>query len=482
VSTYGGAEPVPTRRLIPAGILGFATIAAVLVAVADASGKKTTFEVAAGVVILAAVAYLVFQTSPTWTILAALVLSPIAGHWDAMGLPGALSPQRFLLLAAIVAIALRAPAIRNRPELPMKSVHWALVLASAYVVCSTIAAGNITNKDDIFRLLEAYGIILFALFAVAPVAFHTVRQRDALMLLFVVLGAYLGLTALFETIHLNVLVFPRYILDKHVGIHFGRARGPFAEAVTNGTALYACAVISVMAMRRWYSVGARVFAGVVVVLCGTGMLFTLQRSVWLGCIVASLFACLLHPMLRRHVVTLLVAGAVIAGIGYVVVPHDKLHSRANDQGTIWDRDNLNRAAINMIEDRPLLGFGWGTFQTASVKGLYYHQADTYPLTAVGFAIHNEYLSNGTELGLVGLTLWLVAMFMGAAAALSAPVRSPDIRTWKAVFLAYGIFYFVVSSFVPTQYFPNLVYWLLAGVCCAGWITPAARARPAPERA
>jgi putative inorganic carbon (hco3(-)) transporter len=48
------------------------------------------------------------------------------------------------------------------------------------------------------------------------------------------------------------LVWPRHITDATVGVHADRARGPFVEAVSKGTALYACAVAAVMAAALWH--------------------------------------------------------------------------------------------------------------------------------------------------------------------------------------------------------------------------------------
>ena len=92
----------------------------------------------------------------------------------------------------------------------------------------------------------------FLLFLTAPLAFRTQRQRQVLLVTFVTLGAYLGLTVVFETVKLDALVFPKYILDPHYGIHAGRGRGPFVEAVTNGLALFTCSVVCAIAVAQWH--------------------------------------------------------------------------------------------------------------------------------------------------------------------------------------------------------------------------------------
>jgi O-antigen ligase len=201
------------------------------------------------------------------------------------------------------------------------------------------------------------------------------------------------------------------------------------------------------------------------------MVFCMQRSVWLAALIATVATGLVLSGLRRYLGALLLAAAVIAGAAYAISPSGEFSDRLNQQDTLWQREDLNTAAINMIEARPLFGSGWGTFAEASLAGDFYEQAPDHPLQGFGFQVHNEFLSHGAELGLVGLTLWLGCVLAAIGWVLASPTPAPDHRIWKALFLAYAIFYLVVSNFVPPQFFPNLMFWLLAGVAASGRIWP-----------
>jgi putative inorganic carbon (hco3(-)) transporter len=452
----------------------FLVIACLAALAASNRPRDATAAVAAvGLLAGACAVYLVWRAEPAWTLMWALVLSPITGHWTEFGIPGALSPQRLLLLGAVATVLLRGPAVRDRPRLPTSAVHYLLVLAGLYAVGSAAAAGTLEQKDAVFSLLEAYGVLLFAVFYVAPVMFATRRSRELLLVVLVGLGLYLGCTALFETIHLSGLVFPSYINDPGVGIHYGRARGPFTEAVLNGVALFLCGGAALLALVLWHRRWSRCIAAAVCALCAAGLLFTLQRSVWLAALVAVIVTGLVTPPLRRYLLPGLATLALVAAGAYLVVGGDTVAQRAGDRATVWDRENLNDAALNMIDARPLFGFGWSEFQTASVQGSFFQQADDHPLTAAGLVVHNEFLSHGAELGLVGLSLWLASMGAACVWALRSPAPTPDLRLWKVAFLAYALFYLVVSNAVPPYFFPNLVFWLLAGVVAAGRV-PAER--------
>ena len=116
------------------------------------------------------------------------------------------------------------------------------------------------------------------------------------------LGAYLGLTVLFETVKLDALVFPKYILDPNYGIHASRGRGPFVDAVANGLALYTCAVACAIAVASWRERALRALAGAVGLLCVVGSFLSLERSVWIGVVLGTGVAMLATRGLRRYLV------------------------------------------------------------------------------------------------------------------------------------------------------------------------------------
>src|SRR4051794_15464477 len=325
------------------------------------------FGLFAALLILAACGWLVWHVEPAYMFCGALLASPMSGNWPRIGVPAQLAPDRLLLFAAVGSVIFKTAASRDRPEIKISPVHWLMLATALYAAVSAILSGAFFLHGPAFKLIETFGLGPFLVFLAAPIAFRTERARDALLATFVALGVYLGLTALFETIHLRALVFPKYILDPSYGIHWGRARGPFVEAVMDGYALYVCAVASAIAWWRWR--GRRylpAIAGATVVLCLAGAFMSTQRSVWLGAGIATVAAAIaIGGAARRYVVLVAVAVAVAVGGSMLLIPGfaAKVQQRSNDQHSVWDRKNLNRAAYNMIVTRPLFGFGWGNFLT-----------------------------------------------------------------------------------------------------------------------
>jgi O-antigen ligase len=413
---------------------------------------------------MASLGYLALQVNSAIVLSLALVLSSFSANWSHMGIPGPLSPDRLLLVTAIGAVLVRMARSGELVRVRLQPAHWALIAAMFLVLLWSIANDTLLDSDPFFRALQIFGILPFLAFFVAPYVFRTRRDRMVLVGALVALGAYLGLTALFETVGLRELIFPRYINDPNLGTHFGRARGPFLEAVSNGMAMYACAVAGVIGVLHWRRPSARVTAAAVTLLCIAGTFFTLQRSVWLATVVATLITLLATRGLRRFVAPVLAAGVAVVLLALAVIPglSSTVSERANDQGTVWGRQSANNAALNMIEARPLTGFGLDQFQEES--GQYYELSNDYPLTRT--AVHNLFLSYAVDLGLPGIALWTLAfaLAIGVALRLRAP---PDLEPWRLGLLAVATFFLIVSQFVPPAVYPNLLIWTWAGVVWAG---------------
>ena len=465
----------PVSRALPAAgwvLLGLAAVIAV--AQVNPAGAATVYTVVAAVSAFVAAAYAIWYVEPVYIFCAAILLSPISGYWSELGVPGFASLDRLLLVAGITAVAIKAPGARGRPAIRIAPVHWVMLAAISYVVLSALLANTLFDRPSFFRLLEAFGILPFLVFLVAPVVFRTPRERDILLRTLVALGLYLSLTTFFERFGLNALVFPQYILDPNIGTHAGRGRGPFAEAVTNGFALYVCAVASIIAFARWrrtQPLFARICLWTAALAVG-GAFMSQQRSVWLGALVATVVAATTIGEARKHAPAILAMLALVVGGSLLLIPGlaAQVQERGNQQDTVWDRKNLARAAVNMVEERPLFGFGWSQFTRASPE--YFEQADGYPLAPniSRLRVHNVPLNYEAELGLVGLMLWAAVLITGVGGAL-ATRGPPDLAAWRAGLLAVAVCYVVVSNFVPPSVFPNLVLWLWAGVVWSGRYGP-----------
>jgi putative inorganic carbon (hco3(-)) transporter len=468
--------------------LATAAALAVVAALAVAAARHGTpptrlFEYACAALLLVVGAVVVWTVDPAWTISAAVVLTVFSGNWQYLGLPGfPFLPDRLLLGGGIIALLVRAPGARDRPPFRRRWVHWLLAFTAAYATIDAFASHTLTTNAGFFKLTDRFGLIPFLLFGLGPLIYHSERRRRILLGFMVGLGLYLGLIALFETVGLNALVVPHYILDPNIGLSnvnsqgvaINRARGPFLDAVSNGVAMFDCGIAAAVAIVVWRGFWSRALAGVVVLLSLLGCLFTLQRTVWLATVVAVLAAMLWNRRLRAYVVPTVLGGAAVAALALALIPglDQSTSARLNDQWTIWDRQNLTDAGVRMLEARPLLGFGWNQF--AAKEGPYLIQAATYPLTAHGDVIHNTYLSNAVELGVIGALLWLAAM----AAALLSPLVRRGPPLWRTSLVAVAAFWAVTAAFYPLPLaFPLTFLLLWAGMAEGAGLARSSLAEP-----
>jgi O-antigen ligase len=463
-------------------VLGtFALFAVVALAVASgaAAFTRTMLLIAA-----LSIAWLVWVLPPAVTLTAAVVLSPLASNWLQLGIPGKLSPDRLLLVGGLGVMLVRGPGARGLPDLKVRPTHAVLGVLLVYAFISAAAAGTLSQSAGFFRLFDAFGVLPFLVFFAAPSVFESARSRAVLLAGLVGLGAYLGVTALFEATKLNALVFPRFITAFTAGDSSGRAYGIFLEPVSNGAGLFDCGVAAAVALVSWRHPWARAFAAVTAMLCAAGTFFTLERSVWLGAAAAVIVTIVVTAVGARRAAPgiaatagLVATAAIVAGVALWFAPglaHEATQ-RANDQGTVYDRRNLATAAENMIEARPLFGFGWSTFEQKSLD--YFQQSPDYPLnpnlafTATNqgtFSVHNEFLDYAVTLGLVGTAIWLLGLVLAVGGAFHART-TPDLARWRFALLPIIVFYLVIENAVPPALFPNLLLWLWLGVVWAGYV-------------
>jgi putative inorganic carbon (hco3(-)) transporter len=466
------------RAALSAATAGLTAALAIAVAsavsVADGADGIEAFESALGAIVLVGVVILAIVVRPSVSLSAGLALAVFNSHWNELGIG---LPLDRVLLATGATVALVREWRTNKDRLRTRPIHWLIALAAAWAIGSALVAGTIDERDARFLLLDRFSIVAFILFFVAPFAFREERDRRILLGTLVGLGGYLGVTAVIEETGPRDLLFPSYIDDPTVGIHFDRSRGPFVEAAGNGLALYACAVAAAIATITWTGRRARGTAAIVGALCLVGTLLTMTRAVWIAAIAGTIVALLSTGVTRRYAAPVIALAAVLVVAVFAVSPTllDRAEERQNAEKPLWDRYNSNSAALRMIEERPAIGFGWGRYPDESAE--YYRQGPDYPLSGVR-DVHNVYLANAAELGLIGVALWIAALLAGVGS--GALTRGPpSLKPWKIGLLAVATSYAVAAMTTPLAFtFPTLLLWLWAGVATIRErepATPSARA-------
>ena len=145
-----------------------------------------------GILVVPAAAYLSLTIDPAVPLTLAVVLTPFAGNWQQLGIPGVLAPDRLLIAATIGIVFVRAVTKRGEPLPRLRPVHYVLTLAVLWAVGSALVSHTLIQRASLLKIVEAYGAFPFLIFYLAPVIYKTPRQRQMVAEALVVLGAYLG--------------------------------------------------------------------------------------------------------------------------------------------------------------------------------------------------------------------------------------------------------------------------------------------------
>lgn len=418
-------------------------------------------------ILLPALAYLGLRLAPGVLVCIGLALEVFSGNWQHMHVPFPL--DRLFLLAGAVSLILGGSRFLADRAFVLRPVHLLLLVLAGWATMSAIAAGTLTSHAGFYALLDRLGFVPFLGFALAPLLFGDARRRNMLVVTMVVVGAYLSITAIMEGSGLVGHVLPSYIANRNLGIHFGRARGPFLEAEADGLAMIMCAAAAAIGASTWRRTKARIAAGAVVLTCAAGAILTLTRSIWIGASLALVIGLVAHPRTRRWSPFLLLGSSALVVSMVFAIPslHAKAKSRLDSTSPVWDRQNTDSAALRAAAAHPLFGIGWETFE---VKGESYLREGNYPLTGEGIEVHNVFLSHAAELGLPGAILWVVALL----SAVAGPIirrGPPELLLWRIGLLCIAVPFLVVANLSPLSYpFPNLVLWLWAGVAGSDYLS------------
>jgi len=277
--------------------------------------------------------------------------------------------------------------------------------------------------------------------------------------------AYLSFTAIAFLVGAHALIFPRFILDESLGIHAGRARGPFLQAVANGVSLNLLGLLALHAYRRGSARGLKN----VVLLASVpiAILATMTRAVWLsfaGTVVALIFLSKNRTLRRAGVGLALVVGAGLAVVWSSPSLERTLSDRLTDSRPVEYRQTVYTAGWQMFLERPLTG--WGFHRMPAELPRYVgdcREKVLYP--------HNTYLEVLVEGGVAGLALYLWLMWellrLGRGAIPDCERRGfldhEFHRLWPILLAVYWVNAAVV---VMNYYFVNCLLFSLAGMLAA----------------
>jgi O-antigen ligase len=329
---------------------------------------------------------------------------------------------------------------------------WSMGLFLAWVFFSLLWAEDVAVAEESFSR--------FALnFALFPIVFTALREQRHVIFLYAafVVGALITASA---------GVFAQQGTD-YAG---ERLAGAGLHPNTLGALAATAAVMAaVLACARGLSVPARVAALVAAFLCAISLVMTETRGAAVGLAAAMVAAPLVAGRRRR----LAASGAVILAALLLVLwlatfaPPSAV-ARFTDLGSSGSgRSDLWTIGLRMVEDKPMTGVGAGNFPVSSIH--YLIEPGTIVrdelVVDVPKQTHNIYLQVLSELGLVGLTLFLAIIVLCLSSSLRAAraFRRERAHTLETLArgLALAMIALLVASAFTTEVYSKQLYILLA---------------------
>lgn len=270
------------------------------------------------------------------------------------------------------------------------------------------------QPNTLMHLVNGY-IIPFTLYGVLRTAKLDIVKLKPALILMCLLGLYLGATAFLEVARMWALVFPKFIGDPELGIHFGRARGPMLQSVRLGICLIAC-WLGMLIYTVWLKPTCRyrwlAALACTPLMCGAVFL-TYTRSIWmgLGSTICLLVTLCLAGQPRRVAMMGLLAGVTVIGVikGPDLIAFKREFSAAETRESTYMRAAFAYVSIEMFKDKPVAGFGFNQFQIYNRPYLSDRSTDIRLESIRGYVHHNSYLSLLVDLGIVGVMLYAFVM-------------------------------------------------------------------------
>lgn len=361
---------------------------------------------------------------------------------------------------------------RTMPK-PISRIDICLFFLIGVLTASTFYGGfSMPDGDETInpshRLLTGYLVPLLVYWIArnSPIDRKTLKTIYATLLGF---GVYLAFTGVMEATKQWWAVWPKYIADPTLGIHFGRARGPMLQSVCLGLYINA-AILALWMLAK--NMGRR---GVFLVLTFgplllAGAFFTYTRSVWLGTVGG--LAVILFLTLGRRWRHLVLGSMAAAAILLLMFKIDNIlgFERGQDAQTVR-RSATSRASFAyvswlMFQDRPLFGYGFGQFPAAKKTYLADRKTDLV-LEAIRPDIHhNIFLSMLIDAGVIGLAAFLLVLlaWWRMSWIIARAKNLPHwVRDQGAIMAALLVVYLMQGFFHETSYMPEanpLLFFIL----------------------
>jgi hypothetical protein len=422
--------------------------------------REHTLPALAGAIVAAALVVVplafVFARRRTVLPLAALAALPFRVPVEAGGATANLLVPLYLVVVA-GALAWAVPRIRRGGDFDPPRANGAMewLLAGAMVLY-TLQAGYSTSLEKALEQTVFFYVPFALLFAVLRDIDWSPRLLRAGFGVLVALALAFAAVGFVEYATRRLLLNPKVIASNELEEYF-RVNSLFFDPNIYGRFLV-LVMLALAAVLLWERRPRTVALAVaaLVVLWG-GLLLTLSQSSF-AALLAGLFvlAALRYPAAKvlPSIVAMVVVGLVLVLAFPSALRLDLGNTKSLDDATSG-RYELMRGGVELARDRPLFGWGSGSFPQQYLEHGFGARSDAVS------ASHTIPLTVAAEQGVIGLAVYLALL----AAALSRLFRGARDDPYRA-FVAAGFVAVVVHTWMYASFLEDPVVWTLLAVGAA----------------
>jgi hypothetical protein len=199
------------------------------------------------------------------------------------------------------------------------------------------------------------------------------------------------------------------------------------------------------------------------VLSLPALFFTYTRGPMIGTGLVVVALVILSARARWYsVVMLAAAAAAFVILSGQFTSSSVYKSRIGNTHTIETRVILQKASFTLASERPVFGWGYGSFNAVKNEANLQTQD---PATLAWNTSHNSFLTVLVELGAVGVALFLLPWLVICRRAIAAARRDVNVRWLLAGVVGAVVVYFVSASTYDARFFSFVpaLPWILLGI-------------------
>jgi O-antigen ligase len=421
-----------------------------------------------------------------WLFVALMALLMISDfHGTNPGLGPGLSLKNAMLYLVVMVLAFRM-ALTGGFRLRMPGLHLAWAVWICYAMLTWLAVALVLKYHGYDALVSAMALkaelIDYALYCF--VVFYGVQNEDDFRFVLRTLLAVVGVASILTLTDLGgITAFGTKVGEE--GAEADRVFGAFGHANETGSML-ACMLPPLFAI----SLSSRGFWRLFWYACSAATAVVFILTVSRGAYVAVLIG---YPIAAYMLRSLIPPGRIMAwllsGVGAVLfiaalaaiinpaaaaaitdrvfdIGSMNLHDASSGRSDIWS------LALKTMMESPLAlitGFGWNSWSTMPTI----------------FVLHNTYLDQWFNLGMVGLIAYIAIEYLTIIAAKRAAETSSGPMQWDMIAYVFGMVALSIAVLFQNLFTPRPYLWMYCGLVMRGAVIlfdKAAESAPAAKRA